>query len=58
MKQKNTCIGFGCIGLSLFFFFNPDINVIDLLPDAIGYFFLAAGIVGMADVNTYFADNM
>ena len=51
MKQKNTCIGFGCIGLSLFFFFNPDINVIDLLPDAIGYILLAIGLSKLADLN-------
>ena len=33
------------------FLFNPNISVIDFLPDFIGYFFLCIGLSKMADLN-------
>ncbi len=37
-------MGFGCIVAGLIFFFNPSINVIDLLPDFIGCLLIIVGL--------------
>ncbi len=50
MKNKSKIV-FIPIGLSLIFLFNPNIAVIDLLPDFLGYIFLSLAIVKLADIN-------
>ena len=55
-SYMSKLFSFSYLTVGLLFLCNPNFAVFDLLPDAIGYFFLAAGIVGMADVNTYFAE--
>ena len=50
MKGKKY-INFKAIGLSLIFLFNPNINVIDFLPDFIGYIILCALLTNLADIN-------
>lgn len=50
MKNKGH-INFKAIGLALIFLFNPNIAVIDVLPDFIGYVFLCMAIVSLADLN-------
>lgn len=49
--KKTKHINFVAIGLSLIFLFNPNIAVIDVLPDFIGYIFLCVFITGLADIN-------
>lgn len=49
--KKTKHINFKAIGLSIIFLFNPNIAVIDILPDFIGYIFLCLGIVNLADLN-------
>ena len=49
-------ISFSYLAIGLLFLSNPNLAIVDLLPDAIGYFFLAAGIVGFSDFNPYFAE--
>lgn len=55
MKNKSK-ISFLQIGLSLIFLFNPNITVIDLLPDFIGYILLSLALVRLADINETVAE--
>ena len=52
--KKNMGISF--VIASLFFFFNPDINVIDILPDFVGYILLIMGLSQFAMINDYIND--
>lgn len=47
--RKN--LGFGYIIASFFFLFNPDINIIDVLPDAFGYILMCAGLTQLSFIN-------
>ncbi len=47
---------FSLVAVGLLFLCNPNLSVVDVLPDAVGYFLLAAGITGISDVNPYFAE--
>lgn len=47
--KKN--MGFGLIIAALFFLFNPDISIIDVFPDFIGYMLLSAGLSQLAMLN-------
>lgn len=49
--KKTKYINFKAIGLSLIFLFNPNIAVIDVLPDFIGYIFLCIFLTNLADIN-------
>lgn len=49
--KKTKYINFKAIGLSLIFLFNPNIAVIDVLPDFIGYIFLCVFLTNLADIN-------
>lgn len=40
MKEKKDFLGISWIALALIFLFNPNLHLIDPLPDAIGYLFL------------------
>lgn len=55
MKNKSK-ISFLQIGLSLIFLFNPNITVIDPLPDFIGYILLSLALVRLADINETVAE--
>lgn len=44
-------MGFGLIIAGLFFIFNPYVNVIDVLPDIIGYLLILAGTSKLALIN-------
>ena len=44
------------IFVALIFLFNPSVNVIDILPDFIGYFIIARLLVYPADVSPYFEE--
>ncbi len=55
MKAKKR-INFTAIGLSMIFLFNPNINIIDLLPDFIGYILLCMALTPLADMNDTLAD--
>lgn len=47
-------LGLGCIVASSFFLFNPDLAVIDLVPDFIGYMLIHYGLTVLADLNDHF----
>ena len=51
MKQKQEKMGFWWIAAALIFFFNPNINIIDPLPDFVGYLLLCIGLSKLADLN-------
>lgn len=53
VKLRKT-LGFGYIIAAFFFLFNPDIAVIDLLPDAFGYMLICAGLSKLSFVNESF----
>ena len=59
-EQKNTStapiklkkgMGFGLVAASFIFFFNPDISVIDVLPDAFGYVLMCLGLSQLSMLN-------
>lgn len=47
--KKN--MGFGLIAASLIFLFNPDVSIIDVLPDFIGYIMMTVGLSQLAMLN-------
>lgn len=49
--MKKTNISFKAIALSLIFLFNPNINIIDPLPDFIGYILISFFIIKLSDMN-------
>ena len=49
-------MGLGYIIASLFFFFNPDINIIDIFPDVFGYMLLCAGLSKLSFINSEFEE--
>ncbi len=55
MKNQSK-ISFFPIGLSLIFLFNPNIAVVDPLPDFIGYILLSLSLVKIADINETVAE--
>ncbi len=50
--KVNKRLGIGYIIAALFFLFNPDINIIDLLPDVFGYMLLCAGLSKLSFVDS------
>lgn len=54
--KKRSYINFKAIGLSLVFLLNPNIGVIDFLPDFIGYIILCSLLVKLGDVNDTVAE--
>lgn len=50
VKLKKN-MGFGQIIAAVFFLFNPDISIIDVLPDFIGYMLMASGLSHLAMIN-------
>ncbi len=52
--KKN--LGIGYIIASTFFLFNPDIAIIDVIPDVFGYLLMIAGLTQFAEINEKIAD--
>ena len=52
--RKN--LGIGCIIASSFFLFNPDIAIIDVIPDVFGYLLMIVGLTQLAEINEKIAD--
>lgn len=50
-KNKTIRLGFSYIALSAIFFFNANVNVIDVLPDVMGYVILLAAMTKLADLS-------
>ena len=48
MKNKKDLLRLGLVGLGAIFLFNPTINIVDILPDFIGYWLIALGLTAMA----------
>lgn len=55
-NKKRINFGFAAIAVAFIFFFNPNINIIDFLPDIIGYVILCAALSRLADLNESVAD--
>ncbi len=51
INAKKQTVGFGLLALSFVFFFNPNINIIDVLPDCIGYTLLCAALTKLSHLN-------
>ena len=49
MSKKH--INFMAIGMSFVFMLNPNINIIDVLPDFIGYILLCVALTSLGDIN-------
>ena len=47
---------FKTIAIALIFLFNPNIAVIDILPDFIGYILICMALVNLADINESLGD--
>ncbi len=50
MEKVNKKMGLGMVIVSLFFLFNPNLNLVDMLPDFIGYALLCRGLTYMGDL--------
>ena len=55
MKQKNI-ISWGKIIIALIFFFNPNIGMVDILPDFIGYILLVNALSKIAAIDDHISD--
>lgn len=51
MTKEKKNMGFGMIAIGVLFFWNPNIGIIDLLPDFLGYILLCLGLSRLADLN-------
>lgn len=51
MNNKNNKMGFSLIAIAFFFLFNPNFNIVDILPDFIGYAFVCAALSKLVHVN-------
>ncbi len=48
MKNQKDLLRLGFVGVGGIFLFNPTINIVDILPDFIGYWLIAVGLTAMA----------
>jgi len=51
MKNKTEKMGFTLIAAAFIFLFNPNFNIVDVLPDFVGYAFLCVGLSRLANMN-------
>ncbi len=51
MKNKTEKMGFGIIAVAFVFLFNPNFNIVDILPDFIGYAFLTLALSRLSYMN-------
>lgn len=56
MKKQKQLVGFGMVFAGLVFFFNPNIQLFDLLPDGIGALLIYFGLKHAAEAGAYFDD--
>lgn len=57
MAQKaKKYLGLSYLPLAFVFLFNPDIAVIDMLPDLIGYLIMCSALINLSDMNYYIED--
>ena len=56
MKKRRKVIHFGMLSVGLFFLLNPNVNMIDVLPDAIGYLLILGAIGKLCDLCPELAD--
>ena len=57
MGKVKKNLGIGKLFIAAIFLFNPNIVIIDFLPDFIGYIFLLLGISQLADLNYHFEES-
>lgn len=55
MKQKNI-ISWGRIIIAFIFFFNPNVGIVDILPDFIGYILLVTALSKVAAIDDHISD--
>ena len=56
MGKVKKNLGIGKLIIAALFLFNPNLVIIDYLPDFIGYIFLLLGISQLADLNYHFEE--
>ena len=49
-------LGIGYLIAGIFFLFLPEIAILDLIPDFIGYFLIVCGLSELRDINDYFEE--
>ena len=54
--ELNKKIGFSLLPLALFFLFEPFVNILDILPDFIGYIIVCFALINLADINDRIKD--
>lgn len=54
-KTETKNLGMMLIAVGMFFLINPTVNIIDVIPDFIGYLFIVCGIDRLADMEDHFA---
>ena len=50
MMKKNKMLPFGMLSVGLFFFCNPNLNIIDILPDCIGCLLFVIALTRLGDL--------
>jgi hypothetical protein len=58
MGKVKKNLGIGMLITAACFLFNPNVVIIDILPDFIGYIFLISGIYQLSDINYYFEESL
>ena len=58
MGKVKKNLGIGMLITAACFLFNPNVVIIDILPDFIGYIFLILGIYQLSDINYYFEESL
>ncbi len=53
MSKVRRNMGFSMITVAFFFLFNPNISVVDISPDFIGYILIVKGLSCLYDINGY-----
>ena len=56
MKARAKNLRTGCLFAAAFFLFNPNITILDLLPDFIGYLLILRAISGLRDIIPHFEE--
>ncbi len=56
MKMTTSALGLKYIVWGLIFLMNPNVNIVDILPDFIGYLFIIKGLYAVASIYPHFRD--
>ncbi len=54
--KKTKALGIMMMAVGAFFLINPTVNIIDIIPDFIGYLLMVLGIDRLADMEDHFAE--